>query len=983
MKKTFIIILFLLGLLTLTTCHKDKEIEAKAPVVSNEEMTVTETQATISWTVDFTGWFSTGVDVSSHENMSEARRVEASKVDGKYVAVVDGLTTGTKYYYRIVVWNKYGSFEEEESEFVTEEKIFYQVKATCSPADGGRVTGAGSFEENRYCTLNAISSQGYDFVNWTESGNPVSSNASYTFKVTQNRNLVAHFAKQKFTVSVSATPSAGGSVTGGGQYDYGQSCTVSATAASGYTFSKWAENGTQVSTNANYTFTVTENRTLVAHFTELQGNEYNVNVSASPSEGGTVTGGGVFQSGSSCTVTATANTGYTFANWTENGSVVSSSASYTFTVNANRTLVANFTAQSYTISVSANPSAGGSVSGGGEYHYGDNCTVRATANSGFNFINWTENGSQVSTEAEYSFVVNGDRTLVAHFATQAPNEYTITVTADPTNGGTVSGGGTYQQGQSCTVTASANTGYTFTNWTENGNVVSSNASYTFTVTANRSLVAHFSTQSCAISVSANPTNGGTVSGGGAYNYGQSCTVHATANSGYLFTKWTENGTQVSTDANYTFTVTGDRNLVAHFTVCYTITVSANPSNGGTVSGGGSYSNGQGCVVRAVANSGYTFTNWTENGNVVSTDPDYGFIVTRDRTLVAHFTVNTQNYTISVSANPSNGGSASGGGTYQQGQSCTVHATANTNYSFTNWTENGTQVSTNANYTFTVTSNRNLVANFAYSPQTPTGAIDGLFSISATQQVYFSQGNLQYQASSNSWRFATNQYDYIGSANSNISSSYSGWIDLFGWGTSGWNCGNTYYRPWDSNNSDGSLYGPPNQNNMTGSYANSDWGVYNAVSNGGNQSNLWRVLTSAEWDYVFNTRVTNSGKRFAKAKVNGVNGMILLPDNWNTNYYSLSGVNNGSAHYTINVIDASTWTSAFEANGAVFLPASGRRVETAIYEINSYGNYWSSTSYNSADSYGAYFSDDFFDAGNDVLSYTKWCGMSVRLVCPAQ
>ncbi len=66
--------------------------------------------------------------------------------------------------------------------------------------------------------------------------------------------------------------------------------------------------------------------------------------SASPSAGGRVAGAGTFASGSSPTVTATANSGYTFANWTDNGAVVSSSASYTFTLTANRTLVANFPA---------------------------------------------------------------------------------------------------------------------------------------------------------------------------------------------------------------------------------------------------------------------------------------------------------------------------------------------------------------------------------------------------------------------------------------------------------------------------------------------------------------------------------------------------------------------------------------------------------------------------------------------------------------
>lgn len=73
---------------------------------------------------------------------------------------------------------------------------------------------------------------------------------------------------------------------------------------------------------------------------------------------------------------------------------------------------------------------------------------------------------------------------------QMATDYTITVSANPSNGGTVTGGGTYQQGQACTVTTTANTSYDFVNWTENGNVVSTDASYSFTVTGNRTLTAN-------------------------------------------------------------------------------------------------------------------------------------------------------------------------------------------------------------------------------------------------------------------------------------------------------------------------------------------------------------------------------------------------------------------------------------------------------------------------------------------------------------
>ena len=339
------------------------------------------------------------------------------------------------------------------------------------------------------------------------------------------------------------------------------------------------------------------------------------------------------------------------------------------------------------------------------------------------------------------------------------------------------------------------------------------------------------------------------------------------------------------------------------------------------------------------------------------------------------------YAIVLLSNPSDGGTVSGGGSYQYGASCTVYATANSGYTFTNWTENGSQVSTNVNYTFTVNGNRSLVANFTYNGggNAPTGAINGLFTINANgDQVYFSQGNLQYQASTDIWRFATNQWDYVGEDNANISSTYSGWIDLFGWGTSGWNNGNTYYHPWDSNNSDGSLYGPPGYYNLNGDYANADWGVYNPISNGGNTANQWRTLTQPEWDYIFNTRITFSGIRYAKARVNNVNGVILLPDDWSSSTYSLSNTNTDNASFSSNTISASQW-SALEQAGAVFLPAAGYRSGASVVSVGSGGNYWSASWYSSDLAYYV----GFYDSYLNTRSVRRFCGLSVRLVQDAE
>jgi len=145
-----------------------------------------------------------------------------------------------------------------------------------------------------------------------------------------------------------------------------------------------------------------------------------------------------------------------------NGSVVSTSPSYTFTLNSNVALVANFTTvvTQDTVAVSASPSAGGTVSGGGTFAAGSSDTVTATANNGYQFVNWTQNGSVVSTSPSYTFTVNSNVTLVANFTTVVTQD-TVAVSASPSAGGTVSGGGTFAAGSSVTVTATANSGYSF------------------------------------------------------------------------------------------------------------------------------------------------------------------------------------------------------------------------------------------------------------------------------------------------------------------------------------------------------------------------------------------------------------------------------------------------------------------------------------------------------------------------------------------
>ena len=262
-----------------------------------------------------------------------------------------------------------------------------------------------------------------------------------------------------------------------------------------------------------------------------------------------------------------------------------------------------------------------------------------------------------------------------------------------------------------------------------------------------------------------------------------------------------------------------------------------------------------------------------------------------------------------------------------------------------------------------------------SPILPGGALPSLFSVSATQQVYFSQGNLQYQASTNTWRFAEHQYDYVGtqtddghgdyggnvsgSDNRSISSIYSGWIDLFGWGTgSNPTLSSTSFEDY-------------------GTFV--DWGC-NAISNGGNTANRWRTLTKSEWYYLFNRRTGALSKR-GTGNINGVGGLIILPDSWTlpSECSFTSGFCSPSEDnypdWTHNSYTLAQWAQ-MEAAGAVFLPAAGSRYGTDVYDVGCYGFYWSSTPYNEGYAYSmVFYSLDLYATYGSYRYY----GFSVRPV----
>ena len=274
----------------------------------------------------------------------------------------------------------------------------------------------------------------------------------------------------------------------------------------------------------------------------------------------------------------------------------------------------------YTITATASPSNGGTVSGAGTYYSGTSCTLTATPNTGYTFTNWKKGNTVVSTNATYTFEVTESATYTATFT--AIPQYTISVSANPTTGGTVSGGGTFYSGASCTLTATPNTHYDFTNWKMGNSVVSTNPTYTFTVTGNATYVANF-TALQAHTVTCNPVENGSISANPTTAYkNETVTLSATPASGYFFSTWDvrdANNNSITVTNNQFTMPDSDVTVSATFVSGCTITV-AEVEHGTVSATPTTAAPGTTITLTATPASGYVLNNWLvyQTGDVNTT-----------------------------------------------------------------------------------------------------------------------------------------------------------------------------------------------------------------------------------------------------------------------------------------------------------------------------------------------------------------------------
>ena len=654
-----------------------------------------------------------------------------------------------------------------------------------SALEGGTASGGGTFSYGESCTVTAIPDDGYVFANWTKNGNVVSVNSNYTFVVMEESLLVAHFVSLEGNIvfedaNVKAICVANWDTNGDGELSYAEAAVVTSL---GEVF----RNNTNIITFEELQYFVSLTSIGNGTFYDCSG----LTLLTIPNSV-TMIGETAFYGCSGLTsllipncVVSIGRSAFSYCNGLTTLTIpntVSEIGNYAFWYCTGLTSIIVYaetppmmgtdafynvstdipvyvpceTTEMYqeargwnsfsniigmcsgTITVTANPVEGGETMGAGTYEGGTICTVVAMPAEGFCFYYWTEDDNIISTEANYSFPVAGDRHIVACFGPPI----IVTITVDPENSGTVTGGGEFGYGQTCTVTATPAEGYCFISWTHDGEIVSTAAAYSFVVYNDMDLMAHFA-KGAMIGDGSTTTNSSLPSYA-FYKYTLSQQIYTAEELGEagvvtriafynggtemtrtydFFLKATEktefssiNDWEVVSEADKVFsgsvTLTANAWTLIAFDTPFEYDGTSNlvlVADDNT----GKWSSGMSCrVYDAQGNQSLRISSDGTNYDPLAPSEYNGTLMSvKNQLILTKYTPITDPINITVSASPARGGTVSGGGTYCFGETCTVTATSNLGYVFSGWIENGQVVSRDLEFSFMVLYDRNLVATF--------------------------------------------------------------------------------------------------------------------------------------------------------------------------------------------------------------------------------------------------------------------------------
>ena len=352
---------------------------------------------------------------------------------------------------------------------------------TLNASAGGAVDGSGLFDYGSNAQIHASPSTGYSFTGWSGEGVSDPSSISTTVLMSQDHNLTANFAINSYTLTIQDHK--GGSITAsGGAYQYGTQVNLFAVPNQGYSFIRWTDAEVSNPSTLSTTVEMTEDRNVSALF-ELKSHT----LSLVASEGGSVSGSGQFDYGSTPAILATPNTGYSFTEWNGSGANDPSSSSTNVLMSEDRNITAMFSLNSYKLNLHA--SEGGTVAGDGQFDYGTSVLIFASADTGYSFSGWNDPEVTETTDASTTVHMSEDRNITALFSL---NSYKLNLYAS--EGGTVAGDGQFDYGTNRLITANPSPGYSFSGWSGLGVSVPTAASTTVLMSEDRNLTATFALQ---------------------------------------------------------------------------------------------------------------------------------------------------------------------------------------------------------------------------------------------------------------------------------------------------------------------------------------------------------------------------------------------------------------------------------------------------------------------------------------------------------
>ena len=460
--------------------------------------------------------------------------------------------------------------------------ITFNIDLQVMPPNAGKTTGSGVYKCDETATIAAEPIDScYYFHSWRNKDNAddiISMNQQTTITLISDTSLVAYFVLRTFELRTTTFPASPEfTALGTGRYNCQTEAIIEAyTVAYCYRFSHWVNAVTQeiVSTKQVDTIFIDKNTYLVAIF--VPDKTYTVGLQVNPPEAGTVAGAGVYKCEDKVSISTTPEVCYIFVNWTDTlGNIISANAHHEFSIIRDMPLIANYQKVNFhNVKLSANPTAGGTVSGMGIYLCPDDVAdINAKSNTNYRFVYWRDksNGNVFSTIANTSFEVNREFDLEAMFVYDTADVYLVDLRSEPQSAGILTGTGIYYLDEKVVIKAVANAGFYFEHWRDSQeNIISTTANFELTVKSDTTLFAVFQKieQGYSVTITISPNYMGKLDGAttGVYPYNYSDTVKATPSDNYYkFIRWTNSsGVTLTTDPTLNFTIKSDTHFVAHF-----------------------------------------------------------------------------------------------------------------------------------------------------------------------------------------------------------------------------------------------------------------------------------------------------------------------------------------------------------------------------------------------------------------------------------